>query len=371
MGGRSSTRLHERWPRRARHQRSRSASHTSPIAPASRIPSLRASVARPASSPASANERPSPLSPRAVQPERRRHERMEDREVLRLGHEDGRGAGDRRQHARRDADDRARAGVAGDEPGQRRGERADQDATAARSATAVGPRSGDERRLDEARERQPVRVRRDRQHRGCGQVVADLGEDPDEVDVQAVAGRDRPGDVDVVVGVGVGGIGEDRHAARPERQGQAQRARSGLARGRTLAAARTPSWASNSTSGAVDCTRQSPILSAMRSLQSRSWPISPAGRRWLGVGLALVGFALLAPKPCSPTGSRATAAGGGIDAIAYWTAAHNVLAGHAAVRLGGRLRRVFLPARARAAARADRAPADARLRLALACVELV
>ena len=66
IGGRSSMRVHDRVPRRARHERSRSASQTSPIAPPSRMPSLRASVARPASRPAIANERESPFSPRAV-----------------------------------------------------------------------------------------------------------------------------------------------------------------------------------------------------------------------------------------------------------------------------------------------------------------
>ena len=66
IGWRSSTWLQARRPRCARQPRTRSASQTRPIAPASRMPSLRASVARPASSPAIANDRPSPLRPRAV-----------------------------------------------------------------------------------------------------------------------------------------------------------------------------------------------------------------------------------------------------------------------------------------------------------------
>ncbi|HJP88681.1 MAG TPA: hypothetical protein VJ850_06585, partial [Candidatus Limnocylindrales bacterium] len=67
----------------------------------------------------------------------------------------------------------------------------------------------------------------------------------------------------------------------------------------------------------------------MRSLQSRSWPavpISPAGRRWLGAGLALVGFALLA-QTLLAHGIQGDGGGGGIDAIAYWTAAQNVVHG--------------------------------------------
>ena len=66
IGDRSSTLDHDRRPRRFRRNRSRSASQTRAIAPARRMPSFRASVARPARRPAKANDRPSPLSPRAV-----------------------------------------------------------------------------------------------------------------------------------------------------------------------------------------------------------------------------------------------------------------------------------------------------------------
>src|SRR5206468_8042158 len=45
-----------------------------------------------------------------------------------------------------------------------------------------------------------------RQHRVGRDPVADLGEDPDEVEVQAMPGRERPGHVDVVVGVGIRGV---------------------------------------------------------------------------------------------------------------------------------------------------------------------
>jgi hypothetical protein len=64
----------------------------------------------------------------------------------------------------------------------------------------------------------------------------------------------------------------------------------------------------------------------MRRLHNRSSPLSPAGRRWLGIGLALIGFALLAETLLSH-GIQGDGGGGGIDAIAYWTAAQNVLHG--------------------------------------------
>ena len=106
----------------------RSASQMSPIEPARRTPSLRASVASPASRPAIANDRPSPLRPRAVSHSVAGDERMEDREVLGLGHEHGGGARDRGDHAGRRGHDRAGAGVPGDDPRQRRHERADEHA---------------------------------------------------------------------------------------------------------------------------------------------------------------------------------------------------------------------------------------------------
>ena len=55
---------------------------------------------------------------------------------------------------------------------------------------------------------------------GIRDPVADLGEDPDEVDVQAVAGGDRPGDVDVVVAVRVRGIRVDRDQGEADEQRQ-------------------------------------------------------------------------------------------------------------------------------------------------------
>ena len=47
-------------------------------------------------------------------------------------------------------------------------------------------------------------------------LVADLGEDPDEVDVQAVARGEVPRDVDVVGGIGVRRVGEEDHQSDPD-----------------------------------------------------------------------------------------------------------------------------------------------------------
>ena len=96
-------------PRRARHQRTRSTSQTRPIAPARSTPSLRPRDARPASSPATANGAAVALEAPRRAPERGRDQRMEDREVLGLGHEDRGRARHRAQDARRR---RPRAGVA-------------------------------------------------------------------------------------------------------------------------------------------------------------------------------------------------------------------------------------------------------------------
>ena len=159
------------------------------------------------------------LEPPRGQPQGRRDERVEDREVLGLGQKDGDGARDGADDARRRADDGPGAGVTRDEPRQGRDQRADEDA---RQGVRQRRRAedGDERRLDEAREREPVGVRGDREDRRIREPVADLGEDPDEVDVQPVAGRDRPRDVDVVVEIGVRGIRVQRYedGANDQRQ---------------------------------------------------------------------------------------------------------------------------------------------------------
>ena len=48
--------------------------------------------------------------------------------------------------------------------------------------------------------------------------AADLGEDPDEVDVEAVARGELPRDVHVVEGIGVGGVGKERRDDEPGHQ---------------------------------------------------------------------------------------------------------------------------------------------------------
>ena len=69
---------------------------------------------------------------------------------------------------------------------------------------------------------QPVGVRRDREDRVGRERAADLGEDPDEVDVEALAGGERARDIDVVVRVGVRRVRE-QDASRPP--GRRRRAR--------------------------------------------------------------------------------------------------------------------------------------------------
>lgn len=60
--------------------------------------------------------------------------------------------------------------------------------------------------------------------------------------------------------------------------------------------------------------------------RARSFRLSPQGRTLLARGLAAVGFALLA-KTLLEYGIEGDGGGGGIDAIAYWTAAVNVREG--------------------------------------------
>ena len=63
-------------------------------------------------------------------------------------------------------------------------------------------------------------VRGDREGRIGRDPSADLGEDPDEVDVETVARDERPGDVDVVVGIGIGRVGMERDEDQPADEGE-------------------------------------------------------------------------------------------------------------------------------------------------------
>ena len=165
-----------------------------------------------------ADERPAaPAQPARGEEQRPRDERLVEREVVGLDHVHERQRRQRGQEARADRDDPRRAGVLPDEPRERRRER-----TRERERDRGGHRrraeEPDERHLDERRQRHPVGVGRDREDRVGGDRAADLGEDPDEVDVEAVARRQLPRDVHVVERIGVGGIGEQgrRHESGDE-----------------------------------------------------------------------------------------------------------------------------------------------------------
>ena len=51
-----------------------------------------------------------------------------------------------------------------------------------------------------------------------GQLAARLDEDPDEVDVESLARMEGARDVDVVIGIGVGGVRKERDEDRPDDQ---------------------------------------------------------------------------------------------------------------------------------------------------------
>ena len=155
-------------------------------------------------------------------PERRGDERLHDREVLGLGHEDRRRRGDRargprrpwRRSARR-ATSRAIAQVSGaaSEP---------MIASGRAEASAVGPRTAMNGAWTKLASGQPVGVRGDREDGGIRDPVADLGEDPDEVDVEAVPARDGPRDVDVVVRIRIGRVRVGRDEDQSDDQREAE-----------------------------------------------------------------------------------------------------------------------------------------------------
>ena len=118
----------------------------------------------PAKKPAATNARPEPRRPRAAIQKRRDDERLVEREVVGLGHVDGREERDRDEEPGPDRHERPRARVARDRPGQRRRDRADE-----RERQRGRPRDvaeeRQERDLDDRGEGHPVRVRGDRQGR--------------------------------------------------------------------------------------------------------------------------------------------------------------------------------------------------------------
>ena len=151
------------------------------------------------------------------EPQRAGDQRLVEREVVRLGHVHERQRRERRQDARAERDGVGCAGVAADLPGQRRRERTDQRERDG-GGDRRGPEEPDERHLDDRCQGHPVGVGGDREDRVGGDRATDLGEDPDEVDVEPVARGELPGDVDVVVGIGVGGVGEEGGDGEPGHQ---------------------------------------------------------------------------------------------------------------------------------------------------------
>ena len=133
--------------------------------------------------------RPEPFRPRAAIHREPSDQRLVEREVVGLDEVD------RGEQRDRDQDPGADGA-----PGARPASRAiaqvsgaasePMSANGAAEAQATSPKTRQERDLDHRRQRHPVRVRGDRQDRIGRDLAADLGEDPDEVDVEA---RDRRG----------------------------------------------------------------------------------------------------------------------------------------------------------------------------------
>ena len=152
-------------------------------------------------------------------PQRGDDQRLVEREVVGLRHVDGGQQRDRHEHARPDRHERSGARVPGDGPGQRRGDRADERERERRCPGDV-TEDRQERDLDDRRQRHPVGVGRDRQGRDGRDLAADLGEDPDEVDVEPLAGVEGTRDVHVVRGIGVCRVREMPDEQRPDEEGE-------------------------------------------------------------------------------------------------------------------------------------------------------
>ena len=211
--------------RAVRHARHRFPRNTRPIAPSTSSPSFRARDASPARSPAIANDQAWPLSPRPARNSAAATSVPYSAKFSgwTMYASDSAGiavmipaptATSRRSPASRAMPQASGAAAA---PISANGRFA---------ASVVGPRAHMNGTITIDGERHPVRVRRDRQDRVGREPAADLGEDPHEVDGEAVARRELPGDVDVVGGVGVGGVGEpgpDDEAHHQGEQEQQQR----------------------------------------------------------------------------------------------------------------------------------------------------
>ena len=152
-------------------------------------------------------------------PQRAGHQRLEEGEVVGLGHERDGQRRDGNQDARAHRDHGVSARFAGDRPGQRRGGRTDQDERCC-GRPRLRAEQGEERHLDEGREWHPVPERRDRQDRIGRDGAADLGEDPHDVDVEPVTLRYRARSIDVVVSVGIARIRIRRDEGRSDEEGK-------------------------------------------------------------------------------------------------------------------------------------------------------
>ena len=168
----------------------------------------------PTSRPASANVARSPRRPRAASHSAPATSGWKSAKLSGWAMNTSDSGRDGGQDAGADRDGRRRAGVPGDRPGRAARRAAPMQRERQRGRDRGRAEEPDERHLDERRERHPVRVRRDRQDRVGRDRAADLGEDPDEVDVEAVPGGERPRDVDVVEGIGVGGVGKQADDGR-------------------------------------------------------------------------------------------------------------------------------------------------------------
>ena len=159
------------------------------------------------------------LEAAGAEPERANDERLVEREVVRLDQVHRREEREGDEHAGADRNQRARTRVARDGPRQRGRQRADQ-RERCRGRPCDVPEHGQEWHLDHGRERHPVSVRRDRQRRVGRDDAADLGEDPDEVDVEALPRLEGARDIDVIGRIGVRRLREVPDEHRPNGEGE-------------------------------------------------------------------------------------------------------------------------------------------------------
>ena len=194
-------------------------------------PSLRASVASPASRPAATNARPEPRSPRAASHSAADDERLVEREVVRLGHVD------RGQQRDRDEDARRRRRRTAGAPASRAIAQVSGAASAPMSANGARGRPG-----DVAEERAGTGPGRSTPAASSGRSRGSAGSGrpgscpPTSAKIQMKStlkpwpACSVPGDVHVVGRVGVGRVREVRDQHAPGRRGRARTGGGGYAR---------------------------------------------------------------------------------------------------------------------------------------------